>query len=132
MIVVDATVLADLLIGEERFSRSAKALAGVDADWIAPSLWRYELGNVLWKVGKFKGIPERELRSILLGAELLLIETVEELDKGETWDIAWDRGLSFYDASYVWLAKNRSCELFTRDGTVLANCAEVARTMPQV
>ena len=56
MIVVDATVLADFLVGETAFKLRAIELMREDPDWISVSLSRYELGNVLWKYVKFQGV----------------------------------------------------------------------------
>lgn len=40
-------------------------------------LWRYELGNVLWKKVKFEGGNAEEMRMHLMGGTRLLVESVE-------------------------------------------------------
>ena len=130
MIVVDATVLADFLVGESALQAAAVELMREDSDWISVGLWRYELGNVLWKKVKFeKGDPD-EIRPHLECGVRLLIETVEDLDLPAVYDIAVQKGLTFYDASYVWLARARGITLRTRDKQILRECADVARAMP--
>lgn len=47
-------------------------------------------------------------------------------------DIAIQNGLTFYDASYVWLARARGLMLRTRDKLILRECPDVARPMPVV
>lgn len=132
MIVVDATVLADLSVGKVVLRDAAKALAGEDPIWISTGLWRYELGNVLWKEFRFQKGDRVALKGALARAEPLLAETVDEVDRAGIWEIACDTGLTFYDASYVWLARSRGLRLRTRDGQILETCADVALPMPGV
>jgi len=130
VIVVDATVVADFLVGEPPLQAAAVDLMREDSDWISVGLWRYELGNVLWKKVKFeKGDPEEMRRHLECGAGLLL-ETVEDLNPAAIYDIAVQKGLTYYDASYVWLARARGLALRTRDKQLLRECPDVARPMP--
>ena len=130
MIVVDATVLGDLLIGATEIRRSAEKLIVEDPDWVSVSLWRYELGNILWKSLRTKSLRLVEGARILEGAEALISETIELLDVGEILRTAEEHTLSFYDASYVWLARLRGLILRTRDSKILSQCPDVARGMP--
>ncbi len=129
MIVVDATVLADFLAGEAALQASAEELMREDSDWISVGLWRYELGNVLWKKVKFEKSDSEGMRKHLECGTRLLIETVEDVDLVRVYDIAVQRGLTFYDASYVWLARARGLTLRTRDKQILRECGDVARPM---
>ena len=130
MIVVDATVLVDFLNGQDAAMEAAKRLARKDPEWISPGIWRYELGNALWKSFRFSGADRDQLRRDLASAGRLLVETVDEIDAAAVFEIAADTELSFYDASYVWLARARRTELRTRDKAVLAKCSDVALPMP--
>jgi predicted nucleic acid-binding protein len=131
MIVVDATVLGDLLVGKSEIRQSAERLVREDPDWVSVSLWRYELGNILWKGLRTKSLRPAEGSRILDGAEALIRETVDTLDAGEILFLAKKHSLSFYDASYVWLARLKGLKLRTRDGEILRHCPDVARPMPQ-
>lgn len=131
MIVVDATVLADFLAGDEKLKRAAEALMLEDSSWVSVGLWRYELGNVFWKKLRYGGGDGRALRRSLMEAESFLLETVDEVDCGKVWEIATALGLTFYDASYVWLARSRGLELRTRDKQILRECPDVVRAMPE-
>lgn len=130
MIAVDATVLADLLIGKEELKAASLALAREDPVWICTGLWRYELGNVFWKEFRFKKGDRLRLKVILKGAGALLAETVEDVEQQAIWDIACDTSLTYYDASYVWLARVRGVKLRTRDQQILNTCLDVALPMP--
>jgi len=130
MIVVDATVLADLSVGDDVLRNAARALAGEDPVWISVGLWRYELGNVLWKEVRFQNGDRVALKAALARAEPLLVETVDDVDGAEIWEIACDAGLTFYDASYVWLARMRGLKLRTRDRLILKTYPDVALPMP--
>jgi predicted nucleic acid-binding protein len=130
MTVIDATVLADLLIGNDKLKEAACILAREDDEWVSTGLWRYELGNVLWKDFRFNEGDRSKLQAALCGADQLLIETVDEVDRSAIWDIACDTELTYYDSSYVWLARSRGLVLRTRDRKILKTCPDVARPMP--
>ncbi len=132
MIAVDATVLADFLAGEPPLQAPAVELMREDCDWISVGLWRYELGNVMWKLARFGGQDSENLRTSLECGAALLIETVEDVDMAAVWKIAVSTGLTYYDASYVWLARARGLTLRTRDTDILRECPDVAVPMPRV
>jgi predicted nucleic acid-binding protein len=130
MIVVDATVLADRLIGTPERVESARILQERDPEWISVSLWCYELGNVLWKHSRWAGTPPEEAREKLRASESLLVETFHPEDPDTILDLAQARGLSFYDASYAWLARSQGLKLHTRDAEILRQCPDLALPMP--
>ncbi len=78
MIAVDATVLADFVVGEARLRASAVALMQEDSDWVSVGLWRYEFGNVVWKKLRFEDGDPGELRIHVECGARLLVETMEE------------------------------------------------------
>lgn len=131
MTVIDATVLADFLAGNDDLKEAASALAREDSEWITTSLWRYELGNVLWKKVRFEKVEPENLKRCLIAAESLLVETIEILDTSAIFKLACDKGLAFYDASYVWLALSRDLKLRTRDAQILREYPDVAVSMPR-
>lgn len=63
-------------------------------------------------------------------AEVALMETAEVLDFPGIFSIALESDLTFYDASYVWLARERGLKLRTRDKGILRKCPDVAVAMP--
>lgn len=132
MIVVDATVLADFLAGDSDLRAAAEALMREDPDWITVGLWRYELGNVLWKTVRFGNDDPEVMRAAIGKSRELLLESVETVDLGSVWEIAHRSGLTYYDASYVWLAESRDLVLRTRGGEILREFPGIALPMPVI
>lgn len=133
MIVVDNTVLADFVLGTERLQRSATALVSVDPDWISVGLWRYEFGNVVWKIlssSEERTNPVEVARVAFAEAESILSDTIDVENCSGVFEIASESGLTFYDAAYVWLALSRELRLYTRDKEILRKYPEIAAAMP--
>jgi predicted nucleic acid-binding protein len=131
MIVVDATVLADFLAGEADLREAAIRLSEEDPVWISCSLWRYELGNVLWKKVRFGELDLAAANCCVEQGETMVTETVANLQWSRILGLAADAGLTFYDASYVWLARARGLQLRTRDTQILRECSDVAKPMSE-
>jgi len=128
MIVVDCTVLADWAFGEETRKRVSITLMDTDPVWVAPSLIQYELGNVAWKTCRFGAGWEPELvRNVLEKASNLIHQFVVDIDQSEVFSIAFQRDLSFYDATYLWVAQKLNTKLYTRDQKLVAKAGDIAR-----
>jgi len=86
-------------------------------------LARYELGNVLWKEYLLhKKINKDELRRLVrLIKEVLHIVEVLGIDchEEEILDIAEELKSTFYDASYIFYAKEKKLSLITEDEALL-------------
>ena len=118
MIVVDSTVLMDLLLGDPGEGVVARVLA-TDPEWAVPFLWRSEVANVLATRVRH---GERTLESVLTcfakGAHLL---------REKEHPVAHDRVLracaasrcTAYDCEYVVLAETLGVPLVTSDRQVL-------------
>jgi predicted nucleic acid-binding protein len=132
VIVVDATVVADLLLAKGKIRVAAEALLEEDPEWISTALWRFEFGNVMLNFHRHgkRRIEDPHRRYRL--AEGLLVENVGDLRWAEVWRVADLDKLTFYDASYVWMARARELKLRTRDREILRNCPDVALPMPDV
>ncbi|WP_016730277.1 type II toxin-antitoxin system VapC family toxin [Saccharolobus islandicus] len=80
-------------------------------------LSKFELGSVIWKkVTIFKRITEDEgekLYQFLL--KVLETMNLEDVKYNEVEKIGIKNRISFYDSSYVWLARNLSLPLITED-----------------
>lgn len=110
--VVDASAIASLLFGEPRGAEVAEALEG--RELIAPTLLRYELGNVCLK--------KRELYFEKRDALLLALSFLDRMNLREVGvvekdviELAEQNRLTFYDASYLWLARELGADLITLD-----------------
>jgi predicted nucleic acid-binding protein len=110
--VVDASALAALLFGEPE----AEAVAALidESQLVAPSLLAFELANVC--LVKCRRHPEQ--RDALVAAfhlrEQLGVEEIA-VDHACVLDLALATGLTAYDASYLWLARQLGAEMITLD-----------------
>jgi len=110
--VVDASAIAALLFGEPEADAVAAQLA--DSRLVAPGLLPFELANVC--LIKSRRHPEQ--RAALMAAFRLYDRlSVEEVavDHHETLALAGTTGLTAYDASYLWLARQLGASLVTLD-----------------
>ena len=80
-------------------------------------LAKFELGNIVWKeVLLHRRISEEEgLRLISFISKLLSAMNLEDIDSVEVEKVAVDYGITFYDASYVWLAMSLDLPLVSDD-----------------
>jgi len=116
--ILDASALYPLLrrLGEKAASLLTK-LTILD-------LTRYELGNILWKEYKLGLLKDWE-NTIVLWSKIMeemptyRIETqhLRDIEK-----IAVERDLTFYDASYVYMAETKNLKLITEDEELLNKC----------
>jgi predicted nucleic acid-binding protein len=130
MKVVDCTVLADFYVGEPPCRRAAHALLQQDPEWVSVGYWRYEFGNVLLKYVRSGRLNVSDMEAALAQAGELVQGTVHEVSADQIWALALEKGLSYYDASYVWLARKQDMPLYTRDGGILSKCPEYSQPMP--
>ncbi|MBF0373879.1 MAG: type II toxin-antitoxin system VapC family toxin [Alphaproteobacteria bacterium] len=110
--VVDASALAALLFGEPEGPEIAALLRG--APLVAPALLRFEMAQICLK----KIIRHPAMRAQLIAAfekfGRMKIDSVE-VEHNDVLLLALRTGLTAYDASYLWLARNLEAELVTLD-----------------
>jgi len=93
----------------------------------------YEVGNVIWKEYKLGRI--RDLDGVVsMFSEVLSwikIDEIELKDLKEIMKLAVSRGVTFYDASYIYIAEKRGYKLVTLDSDVLekSTCAVTPEQM---
>jgi len=116
--MLDASALYPLLkrLGEKAASLLTK-LAILD-------LTKYELGNAIWKEYKLGLLKNRENPIVLWSKIMEEMSTyrvktqhLRDLEK-----IAVERDLTFYDASYIYMAETRNLKLITEDEELLSKC----------
>ena len=121
--VVDASAIGALVFGEPEKPWVESHIASVEL--IAPSLLRFELGNICWK--KVRRFPDEANRLMAAYDLWCMSELVrdEPIDSIQTLRLARAHELSFYDASYLYLAANRRADLVSLD----ARLVRVARSL---
>ena len=115
--VVDASALAAVLFGEPAADDVAIEMG--DANLAAPALIEYEVGNTCWK--KCRRYPEQAavLRTAF-GAMKKMRLQLYDVDANGVLALAQSLGITYYDASYVWLADWLDAPLVSLDKRLLA------------
>lgn len=127
-VVVDASALAAAYFGEPEGAEVAEHLDTVTLH--APALLYFEMANVC--AIKIRRAPDQ--RSLFMAGhaafEHLPIRIIS-VQHPATIDLADQAGLSAYDASYLWLAKNLGVGLVTLDDRLAKAARAVGVTTPQ-
>jgi len=81
-------------------------------------LTKYEIGNAILKESKVRGLDLNRLASawerLLKFFNVITIDKMVEIQR-----IAVEKGLTFYDASYIYAAEKHNLKLVTEDGEIL-------------
>jgi predicted nucleic acid-binding protein len=110
--VVDASVVCTAIFTEPREAEARSLLAG--ADLFAPSLIDFEVANAALK--KIRARPTERAQITALHAEFQNFSIEKcDVDFQAAIMLAEQEKLSFYDASYLWLALEMGAELVTLD-----------------
>ena len=119
--VVDASAIAAILFDELDSEVVSAVLAG--AKLFAPPLLWFELTSVCLK--KCRARPDERAGLYAAFARRSRLGVTETaVDPGEVVRLAVATGLSGYDASYLWLARQRGLELVTLDQKLARVAAE--------
>ena len=129
MIVADTNLLVYLTLKGER-TDAARLVRVRDSDWVAPPLWRSEFRNALVQNVRHDLISPARAQEIWQKAPSAVRDV--EIDPVAALDIAFERGLSGYDAEFVALAETLGVPLVTDDGRVLRACPGVAVSLDDV
>jgi predicted nucleic acid-binding protein len=121
--VVDASALAAVIFDEPEAEDIARRLRG--AVLVAPPLLMFEIANV--SLMKLRRNPDQRA-GILQAFELRggLTFTMAEVDHADVLLLAEETGLTAYDASYLWLARQLNAELVTLDRALARAAAPIA------
>ncbi len=114
MIVVDASVIASMLVYTDDRGRKARTVMGRDPEWTAPEHWKVEVFSVMRGLALGGKITD-ELASRAVGRITRLgVDTVTVDDLlPRMWQAR--ANISAYDAAYVALAERRDLTLVTAD-----------------
>lgn len=110
--VVDASALAALLFGEPAAEDVASRLG--EAVLAAPALIEYEIGNACWKKCRRHPAMADALRAALAALPAMDLR-LHDVDAAGVLELARRRDITFYAASYLWLAERLGAPLVTLD-----------------
>jgi predicted nucleic acid-binding protein len=114
VIVVDTNVVAYAVLPGVR-TAAALALAARDPDWLAPSLWRHELRNVLATVMRARGLALPLALAAFAAAEELVADATVEPPTEDCLRFAARGRVSAYDAEFVCVAEALGLPLVSAD-----------------
>jgi predicted nucleic acid-binding protein len=116
--VVDASVVAKWFNRGEQFENEAAVLRSAwvrdELELLAPSHLPYEVANSVWKNPNVGSREAGTLVKLLVKLSPKLVDLSEDL-ASETMDVARKKRMTFYDASYLAVAKHFSHPLVTAD-----------------
>jgi predicted nucleic acid-binding protein len=78
----------------------------------------YEVGNALWKEARAGRLPWREAAGAL-SRVLSSLKTLDDPPLERVLEVAVERDLTFYDASYAYVAETLGLSLVTQDRELL-------------
>ena len=120
MYVIDASVYAPLIItyGGDLVEKLRKIKS------VILDLTLYEACNVFWKEhAKLRKVSEEEAITACKAAKALsryiTLYSVTDLDVAEVMEIAIENGITFYDASYIALARKLKASIASEDRDIL-------------
>jgi len=123
-IVIDASVSATWILEDEGDKGSEGLLAAVlrgDVRLLQPTLWQYEMLNVVRSAVVRGRLSERKARQAVATLRAVPVQTVapEEQGQADILSLALEMKLSAYDAAYVSLARQRGADLVSADQRIL-------------
>ena len=127
MIVADANLIADLLLGG-RAAKVAESVFERDAMWAAPILWRSEFRSVLAAYMRQRDLSITDAWRAHELAERLFVGREFAIGGEAVLRLVAASGCSAYDCEYVALAQELAAPLVTRDRQVLREFPTVAVT----
>ena len=86
------------------------------------SLTEYEVGNVLWRENKQKKLKDPSRIAAIFSEALGPLRKIAIDSLSNVLAVAIERNLTFYDASYVYLAEKENLRLVTQDIDLLKKC----------
>ena len=86
------------------------------------SLTEYEIGNVLWRENQQKKLKNPARIAAIFSEALSPLNKLEIDSLANILAVAIERNLTFYDASYAYLAEKENIKLVTQDTDLLKKC----------
>jgi predicted nucleic acid-binding protein len=128
MIVGDTNLLVYLYV-ESEFTSQARHVHELDSDWIFPPVARSEAANVLATLTRGKRLTPEAAVSTLERLEPRLVTGYRDVPMKAVLTLAFESGISAYDAQFIVLARQRAVFLVTEDGKLKTRFPDVAVSM---
>lgn len=120
--IIDASYLLSTLLPDESITESSKGrikmLINKGNIFYSPRILEFEICNSIKATILSKRILISSFEKILSNFEKIPINYLD-IDRKKVLELAIKNNLSFYDASYLYLAKKYKCKLLTLDKTLL-------------
>ena len=111
-LVADASILSALFLNEEG-SENIRDITESDTSIYAPSFWKFEVSNAVWKR---KDIPLKTAKEVIEIIWSFPVYSNESREWAiESFVIAKKHGITFYDSSYIAMARLLNIPLWTLD-----------------
>lgn len=124
LVVLDCTVTVSWFMPDESSKFSQKILSDIinrKISMLAPSLWWFEILNVLKNAVRRKRINVETARKTLFLLKSIPMELIDPEKQGQSGilSLTLSENLSAYDATYLHLATSSGADLFTSDSDLL-------------
>jgi predicted nucleic acid-binding protein len=86
------------------------------------SLTEYEVGNVLWRENQQKKLKNPRRVATIFSEAIAPLRKLELDSIADVLAVAIERNLTFYDASYAYIAEKHNLKLVTQDTDLLKKC----------
>lgn len=111
--LIDTSALYPILVSGVAFNIEECAVS---------SLTEYEIGNVLWRENQQKKLKDPQRAATIFSEAIHPLRKLEIDSLANVLAVAIERHLTFYDASYAYLAEKENLRLVTQDTDLLKKC----------
>ena len=111
--LIDTSALYPILISGVPFNAEECAVS---------SLTEHEIGNVLWRENQHKKLKDPRRVAAIFSEAICPLRKMDIGSIANVLEVAIDRHLTFYDASYAYLAETENVKLVTQDADLLKKC----------
>ena len=91
-------------------------------EFAVSTLTEYEIGNVLWRENKQKKLKNPRRVAMIFSEVLRPLQKMGIDSITDVLAISIERNLTFYDASYAYIAEKHNVKLVTQDADLLKKC----------
>ena len=111
--LIDTSALYPLLVSGVPFNVEECAVS---------TLTEYEVGNVLWRESQQKKLKNPRRVAAIFSEAIRPLRKMEVDSIADVLAVAIERNLTFYDASYAYIAEKNDLRLVTQDADLLKKC----------